>query len=253
MTWYYLAEGQPKGPIDVTELEKLFQFGTIRPATPIWRQGLAAWTSFAEAFQLTTVRCSFCKQLVAQEPIIRYGEMTICPDCKEPFFAQIREGLAPDLKAVYGGFWTRFGAYLIDMVILFFIRVPLQIGWQIFCFSLFSGVKRAPLAAGVPFGATQAFWIAYGIYGLLIFLVSLAYYIFFVGKYGATPGKMALKLKIVRSDRSKLSYRRATARYFAQILTSFTIYLGYIMAAFDSEKRALHDYICDTRVIKRDA
>ena len=254
MTWYYLADGQPKGPIDVAELERLFRFGAVRLGTLIWRQGMPGWTSFADAFQRAAVKCSRCKQLVPQEPVIRYGAMTICPDCKEVFFGEIREGLAPDLKAIYGGFWTRFGAYMIDMVILFFLRVPLQIAWQIYSFSLMASMANETRYPGLfPFGASQAFWIVYGIYALLLFLIGLAYYVFFVGKYGATPGKMALKLRIVRSDRSKLSYRRATARYFAQILTSFTIYLGYIMAAFDSEKRALHDYICDTRVIKRDA
>jgi len=254
MTWYYLTEGQPKGPIEVAELERLFQFGAVRLGTLIWRQGMSGWTSFAEAFQRAAVKCSLCKQLVPQEPIIRYGAMTICPDCKESFFGQIREGLAPDLKAVYGGFWIRFGAYMIDMVILFFLRVPLQIAWQIYSFSLVARVNRGIAYPGIfPFGTNQTFWIVYGLYVLLIFLISFAYYVFFVGKYGATPGKMALKLRIVRSDRSKVSYWRAAARYFAQALTNFTIYLGYIMAAFDSEKRALHDYICDTRVVKRDA
>jgi uncharacterized RDD family membrane protein YckC len=40
-------------------------------------------------------------------------------------------------------------------------------------------------------------------------------------------------------------------RYFAQGLSAMLLYIGYIMAGFDSEKRALHDYLCDTRVIKR--
>jgi uncharacterized RDD family membrane protein YckC len=252
MTWFYLTEGQPKGPIDVAELERLFQFGAVRLGTLIWRQGMSGWTSFADAFHRPAVKCNLCKQLVPQEPIIQFGSMTICPDCKGSFFAQIREGLAPDLKAVYGGFWIRFGAYMIDLVILFFLRLPLQIAWQIYYFSLMANTTRGAQLSSFPW-ATQAFWIVYGVYALLIFGIDFAYFVFFVGKYGATPGKMALKLRIVRSDRSKLTYRRAAARFLGQIMTGFTIYLGYIMAAFDSEKRALHDYLCDTRVIKRDA
>jgi uncharacterized RDD family membrane protein YckC len=62
---------------------------------------------------------------------------------------------------------------------------------------------------------------------------------------------MALKLQIVRSDFSKVSYLRALGRYFALGLSAMLLDIGYIMAAFDSEKRALHDYLCDTRVIKR--
>jgi uncharacterized RDD family membrane protein YckC len=251
MNWYYLMEGQPKGPIDVAELERLFQFGAIRLGTLIWREGMSAWASFADAFQRPAVKCDQCKQLVPKDPVIRYGTMTICPDCKESFFGQIREGLAPDVKAIYGGFWIRAGAWLIDQLILFFLRLPFQIAWQFFYFFLMSGMSgRMSKAIDFPY---RSFLIAYGTYGFIIFAISLAYYVFFVGRYGATPGKMALKLRIVRSDRSKLTYWRATARYFAQIVTSLTLLIGYIMAAFDSEKRALHDYLCDTRVIKRNA
>src|SRR6266403_3279420 len=60
MTWYYLTEGQPKGPIEVAELERLFQFGAVRLGTLIWRQGMSGWTSFAEAFQRAAVKCSLC-------------------------------------------------------------------------------------------------------------------------------------------------------------------------------------------------
>jgi uncharacterized RDD family membrane protein YckC len=77
-----------------------------------------------------------------------------------------------------------------------------------------------------------------------------AYVTFFLGKYGATPGKMALGLKVVRSDGSELTYARAFGRYLAEYLSAFTLMIGYIIAAFDREKRALHDHICDTRVIR---
>jgi uncharacterized RDD family membrane protein YckC len=70
-----------------------------------------------------------------------------------------------------------------------------------------------------------------------------------VGKYGATLGKMAAKIRVVTADGGKVSYGRATGRYFAKLLSAFTCLIGFIMAAFDEEKRALHDRICNTRVI----
>ena len=73
---------------------------------------------------------------------------------------------------------------------------------------------------------------------------------FFLGKFGATPGKMACKLKVVRPDGERISYARALGRHFAEMLSGIILYIGYIMAAFDEEKRTLHDRICDTRVIK---
>ena len=80
-------------------------------------------------------------------------------------------------------------------------------------------------------------------------LVNCAYTIFFLGKYGATPGKMACKLQVVVADGSKISYARATGRFFAEMLSGMICYIGYIMVGFDAQKRALHDHICNTRVI----
>ena len=61
---------------------------------------------------------------------------------------------------------------------------------------------------------------------------------------------MALGLRIVRADGSSLTYGRATGRFFADYLSNLILFIGYIMAAFDDEKRTLHDRICDTRVVK---
>jgi uncharacterized RDD family membrane protein YckC len=61
---------------------------------------------------------------------------------------------------------------------------------------------------------------------------------------------MALGLLVVRSDSERITYLRAFGRSFAELLSSFFFGVGYLLAAFDDEKRALHDHICDTRVIR---
>ncbi len=58
-------------------------------------------------------------------------------------------------------------------------------------------------------------------------------------------------LKVIRSDGSPISYWRAFGRYLGTQLSSLTLMIGYIIAAFDDEKRALHDHICDTRVVRK--
>jgi uncharacterized RDD family membrane protein YckC len=74
------------------------------------------------------------------------------------------------------------------------------------------------------------------------------YSILFIGKYGATPGKMLCRIKVVTAEGQRVTYGRATGRYFAEIISMFCN-IGYIIAAFDSQKRALHDHIAGTRVI----
>ena len=80
--------------------------------------------------------------------------------------------------------------------------------------------------------------------------IGVAYETFFVGKWGATLGKMAVGIKVVRSNGENVTYMRAFGRVFAKMVSAIILLIGYIMAAFDGEKRALHDHMCDTRVIR---
>jgi uncharacterized RDD family membrane protein YckC len=72
---------------------------------------------------------------------------------------------------------------------------------------------------------------------------------YFVSTRGATPGKLVLGLKIIRSDGGPISAGLALGRYLCYFLDEIILFIGFIMAGFDPEKRALHDRICDTRVI----
>ena len=85
---------------------------------------------------------------------------------------------------------------------------------------------------------------------LLAFGFGIAYEVYFLGKSGATPGKKVCNIRVVMADGGPLSYGRATGRYFAQMLSGMTLGIGYIIAAFDAEKRSLHDHICSTRVVR---
>ncbi len=86
---------------------------------------------------------------------------------------------------------------------------------------------------------------------LLQYAIPAVYDTWFVGKYGATPGKMACKLKIVVADGGRVSYSRALGRHFGKWLSSIILGIGFIMAVFDDERRTLHDRICETRVIRK--
>ena len=72
---------------------------------------------------------------------------------------------------------------------------------------------------------------------------------FFIRRYDATPGKLACGLRIYRADGSKLTTGRIVWRYFAEMVSGMVMYIGYIIAGFDDQKRSLHDHICDTRVV----
>ena len=175
------------------------------------------------------VECSICRKSFTEDQVVKMGEYRVCEGCKPVFLQRLREGVpvtAPVMR--YAGFWIRFLAKVIDIVVL----------WAVTFILTFAGMSSFN-----PMGGSAVANIGG-------FLFGLVYTIFFLGSYGATPGKMALGLKVVRSDGSKITYGRAFGRYWADILSSLTLSIGYIIAAFDEEKRALHDRICDTRVVK---
>jgi uncharacterized RDD family membrane protein YckC len=73
--------------------------------------------------------------------------------------------------------------------------------------------------------------------------------VLFLHYRGATLGKMAVGLQVVRSNGESLGWGVCVARYFMSFVSALILLIGYIMAGFDSEKRALHDRVCDTRVV----
>ena len=81
-------------------------------------------------------------------------------------------------------------------------------------------------------------------------LIRLLYFTFFIGKFGATPGKMACKIKVVNADGSQVSYAKAAGRFFGYFVSTIILCIGFLMMLWDNEKRTLHDRMCDTRVIK---
>lgn len=178
--------------------------------------------------------CSECGRRYAVEDLARFGSSVVCMDCKPRFVQTIREG-SPGAGVVrYGGFWKRLAAFLIDALILSAINIPV---------AMLMGDAVRP-RAGVSI--SYAFSVSY----LASTVLALVYYGYFLSQKAATPGKMLMGLKVVTASGGRIGVGRAIARYFAYIVSGVLLCIGYLMIAFDSQKRALHDYICGTRVIE---
>jgi len=250
MDWYYAAGGKQAGPVSDAALADLVRTGVVRAETLVWNSGLPGWVPYIQVAAPApapvaaaaagpsaaggSTFCSECGRPFSTNDLVRFGDRWICGNCKDTFAQKLREGVAPQGTMEYGGFWIRFLAVLIDGVILIVVSLV---------------VNRLLALSGGPsdIGAAMAFA---GLAILIQMAIGATYEGVFVGTYGATPGKMVLRLKVVMPDGSKVSMGRAFGRYFAKMLSSLTLMIGYIIAAFDPEKRALHDYICTTRVIR---
>ena len=183
------------------------------------------------------VTCANCGQMFAQTEVVFIGSSYVCAGCKPIFLQRMREGSAGGAMGVrrYAGFWIRFGAYIIDAII---VGIAANIVVIPITFAMIR-INDNPMAN-------------LGLQGILVlFQIALAcgYFGYFLSTKGATPGKLLLGLKVIRSDGSGLSFARGASRYLAQIVSSIILLIGFIIAAFDAEKRALHDHLCDTRVV----
>jgi len=138
----------------------------------------------------------------------------------------------------YAGFWIRFLALFVDGLILNVISIAAQMAF---------GLTLSQAVNLTPKGTMNVILLSFGFQ----VVVNLLYETVLIGKYGATLGKMACGLSVVTPEGGPVSYGLAIGRYFAKVLSSLTIFIGYLMAAFDPQKRALHDRICGTRVIRK--
>ena len=67
----------------------------------------------------------------------------------------------------------------------------------------------------------------------------------------ATLGKKALGLYVTDLEGNRITFARATGRYFAKLISSLTLLIGYIMAGFTEKKQALHDMIAGCLVMRK--
>ena len=195
-----------------------------------------------------TRQCCECGQNFAPDDMITYGDLHVCGQCKPYFFQKVREGLELSSGLNFATFGVRFGAWFIDSIILAMVSL-MVIALFVIPFFAF-GIVNENLLTESEDEFAIGFMIFYLVLNLFTFALQITYKTYFVGRFQATPGKMMLGLKVVAGDGSRISYMKAFARYWAEMVSGFTMYIGYLLALFDAEKRALHDMMCDTRVVR---
>lgn len=243
MSWYYAVNGQQAGPVEEADLERLVLSGAVTPATLVWRAGMETWAALGAVWApaaTATEKCGSCGRMYPPEATIRLGGETVCAGCKPAVLQRMREGLAPFAKGKpFAGFWIRLVARMIDNTIT-------SIAGYVFQIPMLVVIARMGKGREGDLGL-MAGWLGFAV---LASLGTAAYYeAWFLVKKGATPGKMILGLKVIRARGGQMTWGLALGRYFAHMLSAFTLYFGYLMAGWDEEKRALHDRVCDTRVV----
>lgn len=134
----------------------------------------------------------------------------------------------------YVGFWSRFGATLIDSILMAIVSIPLLLAIY-----------------GMDYFDSEAF-----IVGPADFVISYVLpAVVIIGlwmRFAATPGKMAIGATIVdASTGGKPSFTQYAIRYVGYFLSALPLLLGYLWAAFDPRKQSWHDKLANTVVVRR--
>ena len=137
-------------------------------------------------------------------------------------------------KNFYAGFWTRFIAYVLDMIVVYSLA------------SLLNTVSFGVLNRQFDFPILGEESLSYVIV-MFTYFISMTYF------FSQTLGKMIMKIKVETNKGDKLGlmdivYRELVGR----LLTIFLVYIPYLAVAFTNKKKGLHDYIADTVVVKED-
>ncbi|MBB5172752.1 RDD family protein [Texcoconibacillus texcoconensis] len=135
---------------------------------------------------------------------------------------------------MYAGFWIRFWAYLVDIIVVSSIN-----GILVTPFFRFTDLMDQMVAQISVLSVTTT-------------LVGFIYFVVLTKWLGRTIGKQLFGLVVVRYDNAPLRwndvvFREVVGRFIHQAF--FFLYALYFVVAFHSKKRGLHDLIADTQVI----
>jgi uncharacterized RDD family membrane protein YckC len=155
----------------------------------------------------------------------------------------------PELRATtgaarfsYAGFWLRLAAYVLDSLLL-----GLTAGVAVFMPLMSRGAISADNPWEVYTGTTPQFFAL----RLLILMIQWVYFALLESSpWQASLGKRMLGLKVTDLEGRRISFGRASARYFCTLLSGFILMAGFIMIAFTQKKQALHDILTGCLVIK---
>lgn len=246
--WYYAQGGERLGPVDTQDLQARLTSGELNGDSLIWREGMAQWQPVRElATELAFVTPADTGAAVAPD-------LSPSPNAS-PYAAPqaVMFHNAPithDGEIVYAGFLKRFAAASIDNLVLSVVSMILLFGGMAL---LGIGNAFAPesyargiLPAGLPL-----------LLVLLIYGIQAAYFSWMTASASqATLGKMAVGIKVVRSNGQGLSLGRSFGRWaalfgLALVTCNLALLVSAFMSGLSARKQGLHDMMADTLVVDK--
>ena len=179
--------------------------------------------------------CSKCGQ-----PIVE--QASFCPGCGSTLSAALQPGAVPVILQPaplvrYAGFWRRFLAVYIDWVVINSAMYIIILPFVFVTVAADRGFSETPSAAGTAFmGVMGLLWL------IMALIIPWIYEAAMISSdKQATLGKRAVGIVVTDLEGNRITFGRATGRYFGKCLSLLILLIGFIMAAFTEKKQAMHD------------
>ena len=243
--------------------------GPVAPEVPYGGGGATGFDSRAGG----DVYCSQCGQgPLGAGGFVELGNVRLCPQCDGDFERHYQQkaqlqgsswgaqaygavattGLA--FASIFSRAVAKFLDNLIESVVVAIVLVTT------------TDMSNLGFTMQDLFSGSDEFLVSMRPYLLASAGFTLLYEAVLVGKFGATLGKMALGIRVVSSDGSKVTVNQAVIRALSpavlQVLAimipvaavssliQFIMFFGYVIAVMDPQKRTLYDYLANTRVVR---
>ncbi|AJE53976.1 hypothetical protein NS115_02325 [Paenibacillus jamilae] len=148
--------------------------------------------------------------------------------------------VSDSVRKIYGGFWVRTAAFMIDLIILF--AIVLLVGGTFSIIPVLLDIEET--------GFILEFFIWMP---LILWLVLPWLYCGFLesSKVQATPGKLVFSLVVVNSKGNRLGFLHASGRYWIKVISFMLVHIIYIVVAFTAKKQGVHDLCAKTLVVNK--
>lgn len=169
------------------------------------------------------------------------SQQSVKQEMSTPTSLETKQGSTPasheaKQEQKYVGFWARFAASFLDWILINILCIP---AW-IFL------IYRAQYPSGLDDSDVEGTILLYSALYILAQIILLV--LWFVKR--ASVGKMAISAKIVDAKTGKApTKKQLIGRYFAYVLSTLPLGLGFLWIAFDSKKQGWHDKLAGTAVI----
>lgn len=231
-------DGERHGPYKEVDVRQWLRSGQVSQQDLGWREGMADWQPLSSIFP---------EEIPATPPA--FSPPPVPPRATAPEAPQTFDDAAP--LTDYASFWQRFGAWVIDLLVLL---VPSMIisyatgGIDAYMHMLSQVQANADLT-----GALEEYARATSNANIAVIGLGFLYYTLFeASKWQATPGKMALRLRVTDLEGHRLSLGRAATRNVVRLFnlaTGLIPFVCYIAVAWTQRKQGLHDMFARALVL----